>query len=198
MVVDPVSGWIYVAGGDAIDVFRPDGTRATTIAGVTGAGGMDIADGSLWVTTSVKALVEVDLESLTLVRSVSVPFPLNPGLVVVGTKAFARIDNPFAPGADAVLAVDLVSGATKAKPGSHRVRLHRAADVTDRVFVVTELFNEPSKVQAISTIAPYPVLAEWTTAGLDVSEVSSDGRVLWGVSDGVCPPRRSCVLRAGP
>ena len=183
MVVEPTTGRVFVSGGDAIDVFAPDGTRTTTITGVPGAGGLDLAGGSLWATTSAKALVEVDLATFTVVRSVPTTYALRPGLAVVGTKAFARMDNPFFPGSDAVLGVDLMTGAIKAKPGGATVRFHRAANVTDRVFVVTEMGDNPSTVKVLSTTPPYPVLAEWTTAGLDASAVSPDGRVLWGASD---------------
>src|SRR5690242_15182439 len=90
MAVDPASGRVFVSGGDAIDVFAPDGTRTTTISGIPAAGGLDIAGTSLWVTSGM-SLIEMDLSTLGVVRTVPTPFTFKRDLVVIGTKAFASI-----------------------------------------------------------------------------------------------------------
>jgi sugar lactone lactonase YvrE len=77
MVVDPAGGRVFVAGGPAssgIDVFNPDGSLDTVIDGESGAGGMVIDGGFLYVARCGWSTIDViDTDTLTRVGSMSAP-----------------------------------------------------------------------------------------------------------------------------
>lgn len=90
MLVDPAGGRVFVSGvasSSGIDVFNPDGSLNGVIDGESGAGGMVVDGGNLYVARCGWGVIDViDTDTLTRVGSIPAPVGGNCALGLAGGR----------------------------------------------------------------------------------------------------------------
>ena len=182
MILDPASGQIFVSGDDAVVVFNPDGTLKTTIPGLWGASGVDIANGSLWVAESTAGKVaKIDLTTLAVTQTYTLGAAVGDSLAVVGNAIFFGVP-PTCCGWATAARFDTTTSATVTLGSYYGAAVKRIPGSTTHVLVYERGISS-GQVTKISTTAPYAVAGTLSTNGyLGNIAVSTDGTKFWSAT----------------
>ncbi|MGI8684855.1 MAG: fibronectin type III domain-containing protein [Acidimicrobiales bacterium] len=153
--VDPVTGRVFVAGDDKVVVFNGDGSLATTIPNVYGAGGMFVVGSDLWVSeTTAGAIARIDIATSTLAQTFSVGMPVEAGLVVLGGSVWFTTPGASPSSYTALATLDPATGTVVSRGGSFYSAFIRTIPGVANRLLVGEPGLSPFSVYLLDTSGP--------------------------------------------